>query len=215
MKSILVGLAIFGIPAASLPQGTVIFNNQIPGTLVTHVYVAGQFTGAVAGNGPNDTPPGTTDYSDAALLSGSRWSVQIWAAPGDNQPESSLRPASPITTFLTGSQAGFFAPSIATLAGVPPDAPVATLVVRVWDNIGGTITSWDVAQGVSLSGESPLFNVTGIGGVRNAAPPLVGLQSFSIVEIPEPSTLAILSMASVFLISVTRQIGLRNWREDY
>jgi len=190
--------------ASGHAQGTVVFNNQLPGTLVTHVYLAGQFSGPVAGNGPDDTPSGTTNYRDAeGPLEGSGWSAQIWAAAGANQAESSLQPASPITSFLMGTQAGFFVPVIASLAGVPVDAPVATLAVRVWDNRGGTITSWRMAYGFALTGESPLFNVFNIGGGINEPPPLTGLQSFSISDIPEPSTLAFAVLGSAVLTALT------------
>jgi hypothetical protein len=200
MKSILLGFFSIVIPVASLAQGTVIFNNNIPGTLVTHVYTAGVFQGPTAGNGPNDTPPGTTDYADGVPISGSGYDAQIWAAPGANQPESSLQPASPITTFGTGSNAGFFVPTTATLSGVPGSIP-ATLVVRVWNNDGGSVNNWQAAVSFGLlNGESPLFNVQATGGPLNPAPVLTGLQSFSIASIPEPSIFSLTCLGAAVLV---------------
>jgi hypothetical protein len=205
MKSILLRFFSIAIPAASLAQGTVIFNNNIPGTLVTHVYLAGLSQAPTAGNGPNDTPPGTTDYADGALLSGSGFSAQIWAAPGANQPESSLQPASPITTLGTGPNAGFFVPTTATLSGVAGSIP-ATLVVRVWNNEGGLVNNWQAAVSSGLlNGESPLFNIEATGGPLNPAPVLTGLQSFSIASIPEPSIFSLTCLGAAVLVLLQRR----------
>lgn len=76
---------------------------------------------------------------NGVLLDGSGFSAQLWAADGANVPEGSLMPASPITTFQTGAGAGLVVSTTATLIGVPPDAPFATLMLRVWDNQSGTL----------------------------------------------------------------------------
>jgi hypothetical protein len=133
-----------------------------------------------SGNGTDDTPAGTVDWLAYPLLSGSGFTEQLWAAPGLSQPESSLQPASPTTTFRTSALgAGILVGVAATLPNVP-GGDVATVTLRVWDNGGGTITSWTMAQaaGVAL-GESPLFNSQPVGAFPDQAPNLIGLVSFN------------------------------------
>ena len=140
MRTLLVSFAAVLSTVSVLAQGTVIFNNRLSGTIVAHVYAYNVGNpGSQVGNGPDDFPPGTTDWSGYQLVSGTGFTAQIWAANGANQPESSLLAASPTTTFRTGAAAGFFVAATATLVGVPPDAPVATLMVRVWDNQGAQL----------------------------------------------------------------------------
>src|SRR5262249_32897782 len=140
-------------------------------------------------------------------LSGSGFSAQIFGAPGANRTYSSLTPASPIIGFGTGAEAGFFNATVATLSGVPLDAPVATLMVRVWDNQGGTINSWAEAVNAIWTplGQSRLFNVFNIGGNVNPPPNLVGLESFNLLSIPEPTTIALGCLAVAGLLILGRR----------
>jgi len=137
-------------------QGTVLFNNRVVGTVVTHVYgpLDGNPPSNQHGNGPVDTPAGTVDWNPyGSGLSGAGFLAQLLGAPGPNQPESSLVAASsPPTTFRTGAAAGFVAGTTATLANVSADAPVATLQMVAWDNRSGLIR-------LGLSLPSPQRNV--------------------------------------------------------
>jgi len=67
------------------------------------------------------------------------------------------------------------------LPNVIPDAPVATVQMRAWDSLGGTITDWSqvLADPTIPRGLSPTFNLTNIGGL-NPPPSLIGLQSFNL-----------------------------------
>src|SRR5262245_9059022 len=128
---LLVGVAWIGAQA----QGTVRFDNNIPGLLVTHVYFPSlPSMPQIHGNAPNDTPPGTQNYTGYVPLEGQGWSAQLVGAPGADRREDSLEPALSITTFQTGPNAGFLVPVTATFANIPPDAAVATLQLRVWNN---------------------------------------------------------------------------------
>ena len=55
----------------SLAQGTVLFNNNIPGIVVTRVYNAKEGVLYQSGLGPNDTPSGGTDWAGWIPVSGS------------------------------------------------------------------------------------------------------------------------------------------------
>jgi hypothetical protein len=123
-------------------QGTIIFGNHISGSIVAPVYgpqLDDPLAQQLQGNSPSGTPPGTTIYT-GQLLSGTGWTVQLWAGPDIN----SLAPTSPGKSFATGNGAGFYANSTEIISGVPP-LGTAQLQVRVWDNTGGTITTWAVA----------------------------------------------------------------------
>ena len=147
MKKTLLTIGLVGAVASAFAQGTVVFNNIVTGVVRAPVYglEVSDVSLAKTGNTANGTPTGAQVYT-GALLVGSGYSAQLFAAPGAGIAESLLVAASsPASTFRTGSAAGFFAGSTATLAGVPKDAAVATLQLRVWDNLSGTIASWDAA----------------------------------------------------------------------
>jgi hypothetical protein len=115
-------------------------------------------------------------------LEGTVWSAQLWSAPGADRADAELEPSPTVTTFLTAERAGFVDPVIATITNVAPDAAVATLQLRVWDNQSGIVTSFAEAEAVNAyRGRSPLFNVFAIGGGTNPAPELRDLQSFAIL----------------------------------
>lgn len=190
MKTLLTRCGFLGLlllSAAVAPgQGTVNFNNRVVGQLVTRVYgpESGNQWLPKFGNTASDTPSGTQIYS-GALVSGSNWRAQLFAAPGADQPESALQPAFPTTTFRTGTAAGNLANGVtATLTGVPVDCPVATVQMRVWDNSSGLYPDWPSAMNgwnaaTIAVGKSLRFNVTAIGGGTNPPATMLNLQSFN------------------------------------
>lgn len=200
MKKLLLTAFAVTCAASVFAQGTVLVNNRLAGSLVTHIYLGSTHT---FGNGTADTPAGTFDWTGFTLLTGSGYTAQVWGALGSGAAESSLLPAAGTTTFRTGSAAGQMTQVTSTLQNVPVDSAFATITVRVWDNKGGTITDWaSVLLDPSIArGEAPLFNLAAIGGGLNVAPFLAGLQSFSIAPVPEPSTMALAGLAAAsFLI---------------
>ena len=198
-------LLIFGI-TSTLAQGTVIFNNHVTGTVISHVYLPSPATPGVVqlGNGPSDFPAGATDWTGWSPVSGDKFSAQLFAAPGADLPANSLAPAFPITTFRTGAFAGFVNSITATLSGVPLLAPVATIQMRVWDNKSGLITDWATAlaqtPGTELLGTSATINVSPVGGLGAAPPALFGLQRFNLTyNVPKPSTFAFAGLGAFLL----------------
>ncbi len=190
MKKILLGLTATLVAASVFAQGTVVFNNRVTGVVVEKVYAEDGTTG----------------------LAGTGYTAELWAANGANAVESSLAAATPQTTFRTGAAAGFVTapPTDAVLSGVPKDAAVATLQLRAWDNKGGTITTWSAAEaawnaGQIAAGKSALFNVNAIGGDLNTSANLVGLKSFNIYFIPEPSMFALLGLGTLGMLIFRRK----------
>jgi hypothetical protein len=222
----LLSLAAAGVYA----QGTVVFNNRVVGTLVTHIYSPDTTspTTEFSGNTSSDTPAGSTTYTGQLLgglatgatspsdySNGNLWSVQLYAAPGSSASVSSLLPVTQyVTTMRTtgATSAGFIAPvSPSPDNGIPnTSGAAATVALAVWYNGGGTITSLAAAQTAQVPwGESGALSLTALGepssvtgGASTPAENLIGLQSFSIVTpTPEPSTIALGVMGiSAFLI---------------
>jgi hypothetical protein len=190
MNQLVLGACTLACAASVFAQGTVQLNNHVVGTVVTHVYGPTTWPQGLwqEGNGSNDFPTGTVNWGGFTLLAGPGFTAQLWSAPGLNQPESTLQPAFPTTTFRTGGGAGFVAAVTATLPNVPPDSmDGATLVLRVWDNQCGGITNWDQAQAQRTArGESQPLNVNQVGGVYTLPAYLVGLQSFNLVTCLDP-----------------------------
>jgi hypothetical protein len=191
-----------GQPAGS--GGTVVFANRIVSTLQTRVYYNPGVDYQLRGNGTGDFPAGTTDWTGFTAITGSGYMAAIMGAVGSSQPESALAfGSSPTTTtFRGGVNAGGFATATATLSEIPPDSLHATLEVFAWDDRGGTLTDPASAltlfqSGQLIGGLSGVFNVDNIGGVVNPPPDLLGLQSFNIYLIPEPSGLALFGLAGV------------------
>jgi hypothetical protein len=211
-EMLLAGMVVLTV-LQGFAQGTVVFNNRVNGTVVARVYgaPAGQYLSLI-GNGPDDYPIGTTDWSAFFLIgspsnsfAASTTFAQLLGAPGFNQAESSLVPGYPATTFRTGSAAGFVAQVTETFNNIAPDAAAATIEMVVWDNRSGLYSDWTLAsvawmQGLVAAGKSATFNVSAIGGNVNTPPYLTGLQSFNVYGIPEPSTLALLSLGAAALM---------------
>jgi len=197
--------------AGAFAQGTVTFNNRVVGSVVTHVYAPLAATPSVSrkGNGSADTATGTTDWAGWTGLSGSGYMAALLSAPGFGQPESSLVASSPSTTFRTGAAAGFISGVTATLANVGADANAATLEMVVWDNSSGVYSTWSQASvawlgGLIAAGESGRLDIGPIGGT-GTPPNLVGLQSFNIYTIPEPTTFALVGLGAASLLIFRRR----------
>jgi hypothetical protein len=126
----------------------------------------------------NETPTNApiTDIN-GNLLSGPGYLAQVYAAYND----SNLLPASPAVPFLTGTNAGYFAPIDLLLPGVPPGSTVH-VQVRVWDSAGGTSYEDAVISGAQ-HGSSQVIDTT-TGGGSLPTPQLSGLASFSLVAPP-------------------------------
>lgn len=214
MKKTIIAIAVLATAASVLAQGTLTFNNRVTGTVVSHVYgpEAGNPSLALTGNTSGETPAGTQVYTGAPLA-GTGWSAELWAAAGASQPESALAAvAGSLTTFRTGSAAGFItSPGDVVVPGAAANT-VATLQVRVWDNSGGTLTTWAAAElawksGAIAAGTSQLFNSSPLAG----APPapatsfMDGLRSFNVYYIPEPSTFALLGLGALGMMIFRRK----------
>jgi len=214
MKKTLIAMLLVGAVASAYSQGTVVFNNIVTGVVRAPVYgpETGNSTLSKTGNTTSGTVAGTQVYT-GALLTGSGYVAQLWAATGAGAAEGAMQGATPTTTFRTGSAAGFIAGTTASLTGVAKDASVATLQLRVWDNSSGLYPTWAQAEvawlaGTIAAGKSAPFNLNAIGGDLNPSPSLAGLQSFNIYSIgavPEPSTFVLAGLGAAGLLIFRRR----------
>ena len=198
MAYYLAGLATMLLVGDLLGQGTVQFNNRVT-------------TGSGA-QAPVVAPVYGLD--GVTPLTGTGFTASLWAARSTD-PDSALVQvaATPFRATTTASLMGFWQPPALAVAvpSVPSDPAIfAKFQVRVWDNMGGTITSWDQVQASSFvnRGFSQIFVVPyQLGGGDISPPTLQGLESFQLCyaggECPEPAPTAIMLAA----------LGLLAWRK--
>src|SRR5262249_52962611 len=138
------------------------------------------------------------------------WTAQLFSMPGSTIPVGPLTvygvpvndqfvAASPSTTFRTGGAAGQFAGATATLANVPLDSASAVLPIRVFPTVLGswaaTVAGFQAGNPlVTGLGASPMFVLNNIGGNVNTAPDLIGVVSFEILDLPEPTVFALFGL---------------------
>jgi hypothetical protein len=212
MKKLVLASLALTCAVSVFAQGTVVFNNRVSGTIITYVYAMNPANNTQwqIGNGPADTPPGTTDWTGWTRAGGNGYTATLRSAPGAGAADAALQFAAQTTTFRTGTGAGNLSPITLTLPNVAAGAPVATLQMFAWDNKGGTLTdpaaAWAAWQaGTTAGGVSAKFDLANIGGGLNTNPNLVGLQSFNLYMVPEPSTLALAGLGAAALLLFRRR----------
>lgn len=179
-------------------QGYINFSTRVSGTVVAHVYALRNYE-FKSGNTASETPAGTQTYI-GRMLTGSGFTAQLWYAVGAGQSESSLvLLAGSTTTFRTSAiLGGTPAPKVLQVPGIRPGTGIGTFQIRVWNNFGGTITSW--AAGM-YRGKSALFEVTNLGdGILTLPADMVNVRSFGFYDptfVPEPSGLALFSLGAI------------------
>jgi len=183
MKRIAGAFLLLALAGSALAQGTITFNNRIVGVVDVKI------------NNENGLPADGIGYS-----------VQMYALQAPDQSTlatGTLLPvANAISTFRTGTAAGYFT-SLGDIAisGIAGGA-YATMQLRAWNNAGGSITSWENA---TIRGESNIYNSPEPLGNPSAIPAttattLFGLQTFGMAVVPEPSTVVLGVMGGLALL---------------
>jgi hypothetical protein len=217
-KTLILGALLAGALGANA-QGTVNFADEITG-FTMHIYGPQSSGLAVQGNNAvNDNPLGSTAYdagsgiggsaSGTGLGNGNNISVELYALAGAGQALSSLQPISQYTGHggIKAAAVGLFVPS--TISGADPGIPggygPTTVALYAWFNGGGTYSTLALAEaGGQDWGSSAPVTLTALGDALGSPPttsPAIGVTSFSIQSVPEPSTIALGVMgASAFLL---------------
>jgi len=216
MKKNLLVAALLMSAVGAFAQGSINFNNRAtsggPAPVVAPIFGVdpnnpnspkqgnpSSFNGT---SGPAPVPVGTQTYGGSPLV-GTGFTIALWGvnttSPDSAFSDPATQPISIGTFRVTTNPAlmGFnappaLAPSVPGVVGASSDR--AKFIVRAWDNKGGTITTWaQVLQDPRIArGESTIFTVNAPLGFGTATPPnLVGLESFQLYSVPEPSVIAL------------------------
>lgn len=174
-----------------------------PANMTQNLQGAPNAAGGTAGAGGNPIPAlGTTDYSGRTPLAGSGFTAQLWYGTAGTPAANLVLANSGTTSFRTSAATvGAFNVTTATLdnpaAMIPGGAGslnAATFQVRAWDNQNGTITTWAqvMANGLIPRGMSGLFSPpNNLGGGSDTPPNIIGMRSFGLFIVPEPSMIAL------------------------
>jgi len=191
-KLLLVGSVLL-VAVQAYSQGSIVFNNRVTGSVVARIYgnQAGNSLELRTGNTATDTPAGTQTYS-GPTLEGPQWVAQLFGGPLGTA-DASLVALTPTTTFRTGLAAGFINGVVVTVPGIG-EGSRARLQMRVFDNTVASTYATSLNRGASLS-----FDSQPLGGV--APPPnMVGLTAFNVAVVPEPSTIALGALGTLFFL---------------
>lgn len=206
----LVALGVLGSAVSVLAQGQLNYSIRVTGSVVGHVYGYSAGEGARSGNTAGETPSGATTYA-GALLQGTGFSAQLFAANGVGQGEAALLPvAGSIVSFRTGATlGGTIAPLTLTIPGVAVGG-TGTFQLRAWDNLNGTLTTWAAAEqawnnGLTAAGKSGLFEVAALTEAPNIPPNMLGFRSFNLTIVPEPSTFVLAGLGAAALVIFRRR----------
>jgi len=215
MKKILLVTSGLLCAVGAFAQGSINFNNRVTGSVIAPIFGVDPNNpnspkqGNPATYNPGPIPVGTQTYGGAPLQ-GTGFTATLWAEKS-TLPDSALVQiaSAPFRITTTASLWGFWQPPSGAQPTVPGvvggSADRAKFQIRVWDNQGGTVTSWDqVLQAPDriAHGESTVWLLDQPLGLVGTPPNLVGLEGFQLFTVPEPSVIAlgVLGAGCLFLL---------------
>lgn len=214
MKKLALVTLVAATAASSFAQGFLEWGNNFTGTARNPVYAPepGNSSVSLSGQSALGVPTGSTVYS-GALLQGTGFTFAVYAGPSSAVDSSALS-LLVSTTFRTAAgnalPAGLVLGGTVTVPGVGPGNQ-AKFQIRVWDNQGGTITSYanavtlNVTRGVSGLATSAALGGIDTGGNPVATPQTVGWSSFSVSSVPEPGTFVLAGLGAAGLLIFRRR----------
>jgi len=200
MKKTLMVLALATAAATAYPQGQIQMINfggsgasqfQAP---IFDVEPAGSPRAGIQlrGNPATGAIPAGTQVYTGARLAGTGFTSELWGGPLGSA-ESALTSGGATSAFRTGTGAGFNLGGSSVIQGVAAGLQ-ATVQMRAWNNMGGTVTSWAMAVANPLipHGSSDLVTTAAL---TEPPTPTTGLanqlRSFNLFVVPEPSLIAL------------------------
>src|SRR5213594_655654 len=186
-------------------QGVLQFENMSGTTHRAQVYNVDNCSCAKTANSLSGLPTGTQTYTGTPL-SGTGFTIELWAAPSD-APDSSLAPVAR-TTFRTGAMAGLFFPVNAAGAVGMPGATLKCQA-RAWNNASGSLTSWNQAQCAGAqAGSSAIFSAGPIPVSGTAL--TTNLRSFCLVQLEAPLQALFLTITRNGTTTVLDRFGVNH-----
>jgi PEP-CTERM motif len=216
MKSIVLGSTLVLIAFNLFGQGTIVFTSHTTDR-DSHIWGPSSTNPSLSllGPGSNDRPSGSVPYqADGMALIGATGAngpsgysttfAQLLVAAGASQPEVSLVPMSPTTTFHSGAAAGQIVAVTVPLTGVPAGTTILTLEGVAWDNSSGLYPTWTQAFqawtfGLIAAGKSMPANIDLALGNTYVH------DSFNLYFIPEPSVFALAGLGAAALMICRRR----------
>jgi hypothetical protein len=198
MKKTLITLALLASAVVGFAQGTLQIGNSFTGVFRAPIYGVDPADGTRAQSGQSalGNPAGTTVYG-GPLLQGTGFTFALFAgAAGSAEGALQLVTTATFSTSASGAlPAGLIVTQTLPINGVAPGA-IAALQVRVWDNKGGTVSTWAaaLADQTVAKGTSALFASQALGGAGSppsTPPQMTGWTSFNVSAVPEPSVIAL------------------------
>ena len=174
MKTYRFVFALLMVAITAHGQGTINFGNFVLAP------------GGVLPDGPFTVNQPIFDIGGVGKLQGPQYVAQLYVASagvvGDPVP------------FRTGALAGYWDSVLRVVPNALPGTPV-TVAVYAWDTLAGS--SYAAARALGRAASSIPFALV-LGGGGNTPADLVGLRSFTVPQIPEPSQVLIgLAVAGV------------------
>lgn len=207
MKKLILTAGLCVAAVGAFAQGQVAFNNNVSGQIKAIVYDFNPSSPSTPhyGQSAADLPTGSTVYGGAPIpfASGANYTAELWAAPGAGLAEGSLSAVagSQVAFKTSGPVQGAFNSVSVTIPGTSASGgDIATLQVRAWCNYGGTVTTWAAALAQGYYGKSQTFNSSALTVAPSTATFMTNMQSFSLVQVPEPSTIALGVMGAAALL---------------
>jgi hypothetical protein len=189
---VLTAIGIAGSLANSaLGQAKIFFNNRA--TVGAAVYGINDDAPTVRLSGNATTNGGSQNYTGVPLVFGTNFTAQLWYGQAGTTRMDDLQAVTSVEGTRTFRSAGSFngfiqqSPDPAILDGIPYDT-TAAIQMRVWDNRGGAITSWEQAMvaavdGTLATGYSDIFTSLPLVAPPNPPPGMSGLASFNLTFI--------------------------------
>jgi hypothetical protein len=176
-------ILLFAAAPSAHPQGTVYFNNKVSSAGI---------------NAPvYDTVMG------GAKLEGSDYKAQLYAGPAGTT-EDKLVAVGAIVDFLTGVAAGYLNVGTDGSRSIPGVTPGdnAVVQIRAWRAAAGATYEEALASPLpgAKAGKSNLVTVQTPPSALMTPANLVGLQSFAVVAVPEPTMLALSALGVAWLL---------------
>lgn len=210
MKTTLLFTMALNIALGAFAQGTLFVANDTTDVFRAPIYglEPDNIYNRLTGQSSLGLPSGSTVYS-GALLQGTGFTFAVYYGPASViDPDALLLFVT--TTFRTAGGSGLPAGLINPLGNVPLPGiragEQARLQVRVWDNVDGTIPSYDHAF---YKGESEVFMSAPLGGTTSdgsvPTPFMTGWSSFNLYYVPETSPLIFASLAGLL-------VSFRRWK---